>query len=146
MNAIRYLLKEHEEIGKLFKQFVEADEKAHAQKKVIADKVIGRIRRHARMEEEILFPAFKKKGGKEAEEMVEEGVEEHQVTKFVMARIKRTRPGDKSFGPKFKVLMESANHHFEEEELEVFPRVKKVLAKDLERLGAEMAATEKRKE
>lgn len=144
MNAIRYLLKEHEEIGALFNEYTEAEDDAHAQKKRIAGHVIKRISHHAKLEEEILFPAFEKKGGKEAKDMVEEGLEEHRVVKFVMAHLKKTAATSKSFDAKFKVLVENAKQHFEEEELEIFPKVKKVLAKDLDRLGKEMAAREKR--
>jgi hemerythrin-like domain-containing protein len=144
MNAIRYLLKEHEEIGALFNEFADAGEEAHVQKKRIANEVIKRIAHHAKLEENILFPAFEKKGGKEAEDMVEEGLEEHQVVEFVMAHLKKLPAANKSFDAKFKVLVENAKQHFEEEELEVFPKVKKALGKDLERLGKEMAAMEKR--
>lgn len=143
MNAIRVLLRDHEEIGKLFNQFVEAGEEAYKQKQTIADKVIDEITRHARLEDEILFPALKEKGGEEGEEMALEGMEEHDVTRFMLDRLKKTKAEDKKFNPRFKALMESSKHHFMEEEREIFPKAKKTLKGDLERLGKAMQALQK---
>jgi hemerythrin-like domain-containing protein len=144
MNAIRNLLKDHEEVYKLFNQFVDAGEEAYKQKQTIAEKAIEEIMENAKKEEEVLFPAFKEKGGEEAEEMVLEGIEEHRVAEFIMNKIKKTQPEDKKFDVRFKVLMEVMKHHFQEEELEVFPKAKKVLEGELNRLGEEMDAVEKR--
>ena len=143
MNAIRHLLKEHEEIGKLFNQFVDAGEEAYKEKQTIAEKVIEEIGKHARLEDEILFPALKEKGGEEGEEMALEGEEEHEVTRFMLNRLQKTKAEDKKFNPRFKALMESSKHHFMEEEREIFPKAKKVLKGELERMGKEMTALEK---
>jgi hemerythrin-like domain-containing protein len=145
MNAIRFMLRDHDDIGKLFNQFVDAGEEAYQTKKQIADEVIQRITRHAELEEQVLFAAFKEKGGEEAEEMVTYGTEEHQVTKFIMDRLGRTRPEDKTFEARFKILMEGSRHHFLDEEMEIFPKIKKVLSgPELERLGKELQSRDKR--
>lgn len=143
MNAIRNLLKDHEEVEKLFHQFVDAGEEAYKQKREIIEKAIEEIMENAKKEEEILFPAFEEKGGEEAEELVLEGTEEHRVAEFIMERLKNTDPEDKMFEPRFKVLMENIKHHFAEEERETFPKAKKVLKGELDRLGEEMQALEK---
>jgi hemerythrin-like domain-containing protein len=143
MNAIRVLLKDHEDIGKLFSQFVEAGEEAHKQKQAIAARVIEEITKHARMEEQTLFKAMQEKGGEEAEEMALEGREEHDMARFLMDRLKKTKAEDKRFVPRFKALMEASRNHFLEEEMEIFPKAKKVLKGDLERLGKEMQALKK---
>jgi hemerythrin-like domain-containing protein len=139
------MLKDHEEIGKLFNQYVDAGEEAYETKKDIAKNVIQRITNHAEVEEKVLFNAFKEKGGEEAEEMVVYGTEEHAVTKFIMDRLSRTSPQDKTFDARFKVLMEGSRHHFLDEEMEIFPKIKKVLSgTELNRLGEEMKAYEKK--
>jgi hemerythrin-like domain-containing protein len=135
------MLKDHEDIGKLFNQYVDAGEEAYDTKKDLAKNVIERITRHAEMEEKVLFNAFKEKGGEEAEEMVVYGTEEHQVTKFIMDRLGRTNPQDKTFDARFKVLMEGSRHHFLDEEMEIFPKIKKVLSgTELNKLGEAMKA------
>lgn len=144
MNAIRNLLTDHEEVYKLFNQYVDAGEEAFQKKQSIMEKVIEEIMENARKEEEILFPAFKEKGGEEAEELVLEGTEEHRVAEFIMNRLKKTNPEDKNFDARFKVLMEFMKTHFAEEEREIFPQAKKSLAAELTQLGREMEALEKK--
>jgi hemerythrin-like domain-containing protein len=143
MNAIQLLLRDHNEIQKLFNLYVEAGDDAHKQKETIAERVIEKITRHARLEDDILFPALKEKGGEEGEEMALEAVEEHDLTRYLMGRLKKTKAEDTKFDARFKVLMESAKHHFMEEELQIFPKAKKTLKGELERMGKEMQALEK---
>lgn len=143
MDAIQHLLNQHVEIVKLFHKYVETGEHAYKQKQSIAEELIDVITKHAELEEEVLFSAFKEKGGEEAEEMVLEGVEEHEVTEFIMDRLRNASPEDKAFDAKFKVLMENIKLHFLEEEREIFPKAQKVLKGDLDRLGEEMEALEK---
>ena len=143
MNAIQHLLNQHVEIVKLFHKYVETGERAYKQKQSIAEELIDVITKHAELEEEVLFSAFKEKGGEEAEEMVLEGVEEHEVAEFIMDRLRNASPEDKAFDAKFKVLMENIKLHFLEEEREIFPKAQKVLKGDLDRLGEEMVALEK---
>ena len=143
MNAIRHLLKDHEEVGKLFNQFVETGDEAYQQKQMIAEQVVEEIAKHAKLEEEVLFPAFREKGGEEAEEIVQEAIEEHPITELMIDRLQKVKPEDKRFDARFKVLMESTKHHFMEEERELFPKAKKALQGDLDRLGKEMTAFEK---
>lgn len=143
LNAIQHLLNQHVEIVKLFHKYVETGEQAHKQKQSIAEELIDAITKHAELEEEVLFSAFKEKGGEEAEEMVLEGVEEHEVAEFIMERLRSASPEDKAFDAIFKVLMENIKLHFLEEEREIFPKAQKVLKGDLDRLGEEMEALEK---
>lgn len=143
MNAIRNLLTDHEEVYKLFNQFVDAGEEAYKKKQTIADRAIEEIMENAKKEEEVLFPAFQEKGGEEAEELVLELTEEHRVTEFIMDRLKNTNPEDKLFDARFKVLMENIKHHFAEEEREAFPKAKKVLEGEMGQLVEEMEALEK---
>lgn len=143
MNAIRILLKDHEEVGKLFNQYVLAGEGAYQQKKTVADRLIEEITNHARLEDEILFPALKEKGGEDGEDMALEAMEEHDLTRYLMNRLQKTKAEDKRFDARFKVLMESSKQHFLEEEREIFPKAKKVLNGDLEKLGKEMEALKK---
>jgi hemerythrin-like domain-containing protein len=140
MDAIRQLLHDHEEVEKFYHQYVLAGEEAHEKKMDIAKQVIEEITHHVQKEEKVLYPAFKEKGGKEAEEMVQHGIEEHRITEFVMDRIKKARSGDGNFDARFKALMESTKHHYEFEETELFPKAKEALEGELRRLGEEMDA------
>ncbi len=138
MDAIRQLLHDHEEVEKFYHQYVLAGEEAHDKKMEIAKQVIEEITHHVQKEEKVLFPAFVEKGGKEAEKMVQHGIEEHRITEFVMDRIKKANPKDGAFKARFKALMEATKHHYEFEETEFFPKAKEALQGDLRRLGEKM--------
>ena len=143
MNAVQHLLQEHEEIRKLFGQFEEAGPRAYKKKQGIVEKVIEELKMHSLEEERIFYPAMMEKASKEAQDMVKEGIEEHRVADFLMERLHTTQPEDETYDAKFKVLIESVEHHIKEEEKQIFPEAKKVLKDDLERMGAEMEAMEK---
>lgn len=146
MNAVQILLKDHEEIKEFFSQFEESGERARKKKQTIAEKVIKEIKSHSQLEEQIFYPAVREQADKETQEVVLEGIEEHRIADFMMARLQETQPEDETFDAKFKALMESVRHHLKEEEHKLFPEAKKILGKELDRLGAEMEALEKQLE
>lgn len=82
----------------------------------------------------------------ELRSLVLEGIEEHRVADFMIERVQEADPGDERFEARFTVLVESVEHHIKEEEKTLFPESRKLLAEDLERLGAEMEALEKQLE
>lgn len=138
MDAIKVLLKDHEEIKQYFRQFEEAGERAHKKKQTIAEKVMEELRVHTQIEERLFYPAVMEKGGKELKKLVLEGIEEHRAADFMVERLKSTQPEDETFEAKFMVLMEVVEHHLKEEEKEMFPEAKKALGNDLEPLGEQM--------
>jgi hemerythrin-like domain-containing protein len=140
MNAVRLLTKEHDEMKELFKKFEETGKRAGKQKRTIMDEIIKELKAHEQIEEQIFYPAMQKKGGKEIQDKILEGIEEHRVADFVVERLQQSQPEDDHFDARAKVLMESVMHHIREEEKEVFPEAKDKLGDDLERLGAEMEA------
>jgi hemerythrin-like domain-containing protein len=145
MNAIEHLIEEHDTIRDLFDQFEDAGDRAYKAKKDIADSAIEEILMNAKEEEEILFPALEGKVDKDTHEMVLELVAEHRATDFMIEQIQQTRPEDETFSPKFKAMMESLRHHYEEEEEDVFPEAESALSEDeLEELGEQMDGLERR--
>jgi hemerythrin superfamily protein len=69
-------------------------------------------------------------------------VEEHLSVKRIIADLLEMEPDDAQFDAKIKVLQEQVDHHVEEEEDELFPKVQKLHSKDeLEDLGALMEQT-----
>jgi hemerythrin superfamily protein len=65
---------------------------------------------------------------------------EHATAKDLIAQIREMDASDPMFEAKVKVLGEYVDHHIEEEEKEMFPRVKKAKQLDLDALGEEIAA------
>lgn len=136
-DAVELLTSQHREVTAMFKEFEELSDRAKASKKKIADKICANLIMHAAIEEEIFYPAVRGKG-KEAEEMVEEAIVEHAAAKDLITQIQEMDPDEELYDAKVKVLGEQIEHHVEEEEKEMFPKVKK-MGLDLAALGQEMA-------
>ena len=93
---------------------------------------------HAEIEEKLFYPEAKQEN---TEEILRESVEEHLAMKRTLADIIESGPEDEQFDAKMSVLKEQVEHHVEEEEKQLFPKVRKALSKDeLEDLGSRMQA------
>ena len=137
-DAIALLTSQHKEVTAMFKEFEELGDRAKAGKKKIADKICQNLVMHTMIEEEIFYPAVRG-NSKEAEEMVEEAIVEHASAKDLIAQIQEMDPDEELYDAKVKVLGEMIEHHVEEEEKEMFPKVR-TMGLDLESLGQEMKA------
>jgi hemerythrin superfamily protein len=136
-DAIALLESQHREVEEMFKKFEDLTDRAKASKKKIADQVCTALTLHAQIEEEIFYPATRE-ASKETEDMVDEAVVEHASAKDLIAQILEMDPEDDLYDAKVKVLSEQIEHHVEEEEKEMFPKVRE-LGLDLVALGQEMA-------
>lgn len=140
MNAIDLLKADHERVKAILTQLSESTERAVKKRTDLLAKLEMEISIHTRLEEEILYPAFKQAGGKDEAQMYYEAKEEHRtVDSLVLPDLKATDPSTPEFSGRAKVVKELLEHHIEEEEKEMFPQAKKLLGKaKLDTLGAEM--------
>jgi hemerythrin superfamily protein len=142
MNAIDLLKADHQTVKAILAQLSESTDKAIKKRTDLLDKLEMEISIHTRLEEEILYPAFKEAGTKEQDVMYFEAKEEHRtVDSLVLPDLKQTDPGTPEFAGRVKVVKELLEHHIEEEETEMFPQAKKLLGKSrLDDLGEQMEA------
>ncbi|AZF43002.1 Repair of Iron Centers di-iron protein [Pseudomonas sp. R1-43-08] len=142
MNAIDLLKADHERVKTLLTQLSESTERGVKKRTELLAKLEMEITLHTKLEEEILYPAFREAGGKEQDIMYHEAKEEHRtVDSLVLPDLKQTDPSSTEFSGRVKVVKELLEHHIEEEETEMFPQAKKLLGKaKLDELGAEMEA------
>jgi hemerythrin superfamily protein len=136
MNAIELLEAQHREVEDLFSK-IEKAKGADAKEKVFVQ-IADKLAVHAAIEEHHFYPAVK---AKRTEDILLEALEEHLAIKRVLADLLNIEASDDSFDAKIKVLQEQVEHHVEEEEHDLFPKVKKVLsAEELEEVAEEMLA------
>ena len=136
MNAIDLLDQQHDEVEKLFEKFEAAGDNARKTKERLCREISDALAIHAEIEEKIFYPESKQEN---TEEILRESVEEHLSMKRLIADLIESDPSDDQFDAKMKVLKEQVEHHVEEEEKELFPKVRKDLSKDeLEDLGERM--------
>ena len=132
MDAIELLEQQHREVEQIFKQL----EKDGADKAALFAELADSLAVHATIEEKIFYPATK---SARTEDLLLEAVEEHLSVKRLLADMLEADPSDNAFDAKIKVLKEQIEHHVEEEEEELFPKVKKQLGKEaLAALGQQM--------
>lgn len=142
MNAIDLLKADHEKVKDILSQLSESTERALKKRAELLARLEMEVSIHTRLEEEILYPAFKEAGSKEEDVMYYEAKEEHRtVDSLVLPDLKETDPGTPEFAGRVKVVKELLEHHIEEEESEMFPKAKQLLGKaKLDELGAQMEA------
>ncbi|HKS13651.1 MAG TPA: hemerythrin domain-containing protein [Pseudomonas sp.] len=140
MNAIELLEADHERVKGILAQLSESTERGVKKRAELLAKLEVELTLHTKLEEEILYPAFKEAGGKDQAIMYHEAKEEHRtVDTLVLPDLKNTDPSTVEFTGRVKVVKELLEHHIEEEEGEMFPQARKLLKKEaLEALGEEM--------
>jgi hemerythrin superfamily protein len=136
MNAIELLQQQHRDVAELFEEFEGAGERAQKTKERICGRIADELAIHAEIEEKLFYPESKQE---DTEEILRESVEEHLAMKRILADLLESGAGDEQFDPKMKVLKEQVEHHVQEEEQELFPKVRKSCSREeLEDLGDRM--------
>jgi hemerythrin superfamily protein len=139
MDAITLLKGDHKSVKRLFRQFERTGERGAARRRALVDKIISDLSIHAAIEEQLFYPAARR-CVPDAEDHVLESLEEHHVVKWVLSELEDLDPTSERFKAKVTVLIENVEHHAEEEEEELFPKVRAALGrKALAELGEEMA-------
>jgi hemerythrin superfamily protein len=134
MNAVKLLKQQHREVESLFKKFEKASEAS--EKKQIFEQIADSLAVHATIEEKHFYPATK---SARTEDLLREAVEEHLQAKRMIADLMELDAASDQYDAKVTVLKEEIEHHVEEEEDDLFPKVEKMFgAEELEDLGVVM--------
>jgi len=136
-NAIKLLTEDHNKVKKMFKEFEKLSKKNdEAGKEELATQICKELSVHAQLEEEIFYPAVRK--AIDEDDLMNEAMVEHASAKDLIAQIQSMAASDPMYDAVVTVLGEYINHHVEEEQNEMFPKVEKSDI-DLDELGLEMA-------
>jgi hypothetical protein len=132
--AITLLKQDHEDVKAIFDDF-----EGHEGRKLkeLALEAIQELKIHAKIEEELFYPALRKAGVES--DLMEEADEEHHLAKMIIAELELMKGTEENYAAKCMVLAECVRHHIEEEEGEMFPKARKADV-DLAALGAAMKA------
>ena len=136
MDAISMLIADHKKVQKAFKDFEKLKEGNNKRaKSEIVRQTCADLTVHATVEEEIFYPAVRDEI--EDDDLMDEADVEHASAKALIAELESMQPGDDHYDAKVTVLGEYIDHHVEEEEGEMFPKVKKAKV-DTEALGVQI--------
>lgn len=142
MDALSLLKKDHAKVKGLFKEVEGLGDRAAGARKKLFEQIDQELELHARIEEQIFYPAFKKKAAKDSEKKDEvlEAYEEHAIVKHLLGELKAMEPRDETYKPKIQVLMELVQHHVKEEESEMFKMARELFKpNELDVLGQQIA-------
>ena len=99
---------------------------------------------HARIEEELFYPAVVRVRSQEARAVVRNGLEEHQVLEGLLAEIDQMDAGDQGYDERFEALRENVERHLQDEEERIFAQAVSHLSDSrLEKIGSDMEARKK---
>lgn len=135
MNAIKFLLKEHDKVRKILTDIVDGSHRYETKKEVFAN-LAQNLLRHETMEEKLWYP-FLKKNNELAEVIKHLVSEEHSAEKAIQ---KLTKINDqKEWEAMMFKFKNDVEHHAAEEEEKLFPKVETLLSEDeLKKIGKEM--------
>ncbi len=129
MDVTRILETDHREVEELFAKIEQAEGKS---RQPLIDELATSLRAHMELEERVVYPAMQPVTGKED---VEEGKTEHDLARNSLAEVVELAPDTPGFGAALAALKAGISHHVEDEEDDVFPKLRKDGAKVLEEMA-----------
>jgi hemerythrin superfamily protein len=122
MNATALLKNQHRKVEALFKKL----ESGRSDKATVLEELADSLAAHMAIEHEFLYPAAKDVD----DEMVNESFEEHSLAEVALKRLIATDFEDEAFDARVTALKELIEHHVEEEEEQLFPKLEKAIDED----------------
>jgi hypothetical protein len=105
-----------------------------AKKRALANTICLALEIHAKLEEEIFYPAMRKVDP----ELVDKSIPEHNEMRRLIAQLREADPGDAAFERALMELMRDVLRHVADEETMLLPDAERVLGDRLGELGARM--------
>jgi hemerythrin superfamily protein len=136
------LRKDHRKVEELFSKLEDTTEKASKTREELYDKLRSELQIHTRAEEKAIYPELKK--NEVTEEIGFESVEEHDIVKFLMGKLDKTPCDTKEWTAQVTALKEVVEHHVEEEEKDMFKKMRRAFSKEeLDQMGVEFKNVKK---
>jgi hemerythrin superfamily protein len=119
MNVLKVLKKDHLTVKSLYSKFDRTGRSSVEKRGELFEQIRRELLIHAQAEQEIFYPmikAFDDKG----RYLIVDAQAEHREIDQVLMQITRLRVQDPRFSEKMETLMDLVDHHFEEEEGQIF--------------------------
>ncbi len=143
MDAIDHLIHDHQNAERIFRRFEKAGRSANQTKGKLVGEMITHLSKHSAVEEALFYPAARRVA-KDKDPRILKSLEEHHAMKWTLAELENVKPTDERFDAKVAVLMEMVRKHVEEEEADLFPRLRRAFTREqLLALGEQLEALDK---
>lgn len=140
-NVLTTLKREHDEIGDLFKKLKGTGDRAEKTRGTLLEEILMGLIPHAKWEEEVFYPEFRKRADRDGQQTHAEAVEEHRaVERQVIPDVLEADLTTPEFAGRAKVFAEFVEHHAKEEEKTMFKMARELFAaEELARLDEDYA-------
>ncbi|MBA3589632.1 hemerythrin domain-containing protein [Methylibium sp.] len=137
-DALELLSADHDRVQRLFENYTElvTAEADDADKQHVVEEICLLLTVHAHIEDEFFYPAARRV--LDDEDVIDEAQIEHDSVRDLIDELLTMKPFDELFDDRVRLLEESVSQHVEEEENEIFPRLREA-GVDLESLGEQMS-------
>jgi hemerythrin superfamily protein len=126
IDILELLESQHEEVESLIEKIEGSDDTE--EKGALFQEMADKLAAHSSMEEKLFYPSVLHESTRE---LLMESTEEHLAVKRILTDMMALSPDDEHFDAKLTVLKEMIRHHaHDEEEDELFPKVRKLLDAD----------------
>lgn len=137
-DVLHLLSEDHKKVIDMFDEFEQMKKKGDTDdeaKQILVESACTELTIHAQVEEEIFYPAAR--DAIDDMDLLDEAEVEHASARQLMTELAAMQPDDDLYDAKFTVLGEYVKHHIQEEEKQLFPKVKKS-DMDLDELAEEI--------
>ncbi|HKY05967.1 MAG TPA: hemerythrin domain-containing protein [Blastocatellia bacterium] len=137
MNVLEFLKQDHQEAMSMMGLIENANTGGQQVKMDLFNQLKGALTLHTRMEEQIFYPELE--NHQETRDLIREAYSEHQEVDELLAEISALSPTSGDFSDKFTELKDSVEHHVDEEENQLFPKVRQIIDQEkLNEMGRRM--------
>lgn len=135
MNAILFLINEHNNVRKMFQEIYKGSHRDSTKKEMFFD-LCQELIRHETTEQRIWYPYLK--NNEKLTKTIKHLISEEKNADKLIKEFKKIKTQDE-WDKKFLKFKKEIEHHATEEETKLFPKVAKILSKkELDDIGLEM--------
>jgi hemerythrin superfamily protein len=132
-DPIAMLEQDHRKVETLFEKY------RSSQDPTVAEQICMELQVHTTIEEAVVYPVVKK-DVPEGKELEQEAEKEHEEVEGFIKQVQKVGFDDPSVPALIQQIEEGVTHHVEEEESEMFPKLRESVERDrLTRIGEELA-------
>lgn len=136
MDAIDLLSRDHRDVEQRFTQYEAASDTE--MKTELAHEIVHELAVHGEVEELRFYPRVREVV-ENGDALADEAIGEHLSVKETLNAIDWATADEAGFDDRMRELMRDVRHHVEEEEREIFPRLREAMSnEDLQELGERM--------
>lgn len=128
-DILKTLKSEHDELRTLFDEIKGTTDRAKKSRAELLEKIETSLLPHAKWEEQVFYPEFRKRADRDGRQTHAEAVEEHRaVEKVVMPDVHAADVDTPEFAGRVKVFGEMIDHHAKEEESTMFKMARQLFS------------------